>query len=180
MSSLYALVAAKAKLAAVVAGTALVTSVVGGGGALVMSNVAEETAVVDPAPAVEDPLPGAEAPADDSVVGDPVPDPVAVDDPVVVEPVLDPEVPVVEPEVPVEEPDVPIETPDVPAEDPVAEDPVAEDPDGEEAAPVVKEPNPRAVANHNDGRGRDDERASLRGGGNRDPHAGSTKGQGKK
>lgn len=175
MSSLYALVAAKAKLAAVVAGTALVTSVVGGGGALVMQNVAEETAVVDPAPAVEDPLPGAEVPADDPVVGDPVPDPVAVDDPVVVEPVLDPEVPVVEPEVPVEEPDVPTETPDIPGEDPVAEDP-----DGEQAAPVVKEPNPRAVANHNDGRGRDDERASLRGGGNRDPHAGSTKGQGKK
>lgn len=175
MSSLYALVAAKAKLAAVVAGTALVTSVVGGGGALVMQNVAEETAVVDPAPAVEDPLPGAEVPADDPVVGDPVPDPVAVDDPVVVEPVLDPEVPVVEPEVPVEEPDLPTETLDIPGEDPVAEDP-----DGEQAAPVVKEPNPRAVANHNDGRGRDDERASLRGGGNRDPHAGSTKGQGKK
>jgi len=46
-----------------------------------------------------------------------VPDPVAVAAPVVVEPVLDPEVPVVEPEVPVEEPDVPTDTPDVPAED---------------------------------------------------------------
>ncbi len=58
--------------------------------------------------------------------------------------------------------------------DPVVTDPVVTDPvvtDPVVTDPVVKQANPRAVANHSDGKGRDDERASIRGGGTRDPHA---------
>ncbi len=176
MSSLLQLVAAKAKLAAVVAGTVLVTTAVGGGGAVMMQNVADETAVVDPAPIVEDPLPVPDVPAEDPVVVDPLPEPPA-EDPVVVDPLPEPEVPV---EVPVEDPVVVDPLPEVPVEDPDVEVPLPEVPDTDDPAPVAKAPNPRAVANHSDGRGRDDERASLRGGGSRDPHAGSARVQGKK